>query len=251
MTRRTAPSPQAASDWREWAYDMVEYIQSRGTLVPQTVQLEHQLPAEIARATHDGLVMWEPTDERPLVSVDGQWVKLVTELDGGLMVTGDKFISRYADTTGDGTGSPDAVGDYSAATTDFKITAQPGQTLSLGRMIVSIEDTAGMAAADYGNIAGGLTNGITVLILDDVGGTLSTLTPAAVQTNGDWAHVCYDANVLTWGAGSEHFVVRWTFSNSGAAIQLNPGQSLCIRCADDLTGLLVHRFLVQGYEVDT
>ena len=188
-----------------------------------------------------------PEDGNAYARIDGAW-QVISE-GTAVMTTGENFISRYADTNGDGTGTANAVGDYSSTTTDFKVTAQPGETLSIGRMIVSAEDTSGMAARDYGNIGNGLTNGIEVLVTDDLGATINTLTPAPIKDNAEWAKVCYDSNILTWGPGNELLVVRWTFSKSGAQIELPPGHSVVVRCSDDLTGLVTHNFVIQGYVV--
>ena len=69
----------------------------------------------------------------------------------------------------------------------------------------------------------------------------------------DWAKFCYDVDHENFGLGNEFLNVRWTFSKSGTYIQLNGenNDKLEIVVNDDLSGLVNHRFLVQGYIEET
>ena len=134
--------------------------------------------------------------------------------------------------------------------TDFYIQPPADKIYYIQRMIVSIEDTAGMDADKYGNGIT-LTNGIQLLVEDDEG-LLYSLTDIhhPILTNGHWAHYCFDADVKTWGSGNEHLVVRWTFAKHGDTINLRGwrGEKLIIRVNDTFTGLVNHHFLVEGLE---
>ena len=96
-------------------------------------------------------------------------------------VAPDKMIFRACDTVGDGSGTTNAVGDYSSAADDFKITAQAGERLKIERMLVSYEDTSGMQAQEYGNLGSALTNGIEVLVTDGAGATIRSHKRSANQ----------------------------------------------------------------------
>jgi len=159
------------------------------------------------------------------------------------------LLSRFLDTNGDGSGTKNANGDYSSTADIFYI--QPGaeQVFRISRMLVSIEDTNGMSASDYGNITSGLTNGIQVRKQDD-SGTISDLTDGLpVQSNAAWGSFCYDVELKAWSTGNELLVVRWTFTKSGQFIRLNGSNNerLEVVLNDNLTGLIGHYFLVQGY----
>ena len=161
-----------------------------------------------------------------------------------------RLISRYLDTNGNGTGTTNANGDYSTVSDIFYIQPAAGEVFRISRMIVTVEDTAGMAAADYGNITGNLTNGITVREQND-SGTITDLTGGIpVKSNAQWARLCYDANVLTWGNGNEFLTVRWTFARTGQEMRLDGDENerLEVVLNDDFTGLVTHYFLVQGYQ---
>ena len=157
-------------------------------------------------------------------------------------------IYRYLDTNFDGTGTKNAIGNYSGAVEAFGITPPSGEVYKITRMIVSVRDGNGFSAADYGNITNGLTNGISVyqvkgsLILND----LTDGVP--IQTNAGWGTVCYDVDVKTWGVGEESLLVRWTFAKSGRPLTLGFGESLEVRLNDDLSDLSSHTFMVQGYK---
>ncbi len=154
-------------------------------------------------------------------------------------------IARLLDTNGDGSGTDNAIDDYDTTPTDFYFEAQ--EDTLLYRMIISIGDTAGARAVDYGNINNGLANGWELKIKDVDDTVLSNETGGvAVKNNGTIARNCYDADIKTWGSGDELVVARWTFSKDSQAIFLRPGQKLVVHLSDDCTGLLEHYFFVKG-----
>jgi hypothetical protein len=165
------------------------------------------------------------------------------------------IISQYLGI--DGADSTNVIGNYASAPDTFYIAPSAGEVYRISRLIVHLEDTVGIDADAYGN-AITLTNGIQVKQIEDNGGGSTVLitdftSGIPVKTNGDWAAMCYDAALLTWGSGNEHFVVRWTFSKSGQYVRLDGDQNdqLIVIVNDDLTGLVNHNFLVQGYKEGT
>lgn len=154
------------------------------------------------------------------------------------------ILSRYLDTNGDGTGTKNANGNYSVTPEQFYIDGP----CTLTRMIVMIEDTAGMQAEEYGNLGVALTNGVTITIdrsgLDNNAVNLTDGLP--IKTNAEWGRLCYDVDVKSWGAGDEVFLARWTFANA-EPIKLGDGDRLEVTLNDDFTGLIEHYFKVQGY----
>lgn len=160
-----------------------------------------------------------------------------------------EIISRQLDTNGDGSGTINANGNY-AAPTRFYIQPAPGEIIYIARLIVTIEDTTGFQAEEYGNLGAALTNGIT--LQRSVNGVqTANYTPATIKTNADWGTYCYDVDLKSWGAGDEVILVRWTLQQSGVGVILNGDnlESLDIVLNDDLSGLITHFFVVQGHYI--
>ena len=162
------------------------------------------------------------------------------------MTSPDRAYYRFLDTNGDGTGTQNAVGDYSITPEEFYF--QPDTDAHIWRMIIHIEDTSGFQAQDYGNITGGLTNGYCLEVKDDNDNVLLDLCDGLkIQTNAEIGRYCYDVDVKTWGAGNEVGQARWTFAKAGYPLVINNGFKLSVTFNDDLSGLIEHYFMLQGY----
>ena len=160
------------------------------------------------------------------------------------------MISRFLDTNFDGTGTKNAVGNYSGVEEKFGIQPATNQVYAIERMIVSIGDASGVRADRYGGLAGGLSNGISLRV-ENYTGTVYALTDSdsLITTNASWGAYCYDVELKTWGSGPELLVARWTFAKSGTPVWLNgsEGERLVVALNDDCSDLTDHRFLVQGH----
>ena len=145
----------------------------------------------------------------------------------------------------------DAIGDYSSTVESFTYTIASGRVAEIERMIVYIEDAGKPPADKYGyNLS--LVVGVKVYVRDENDDIVLDLTPdTAVFTNAQWAALCYDTQLLDWGVGNNTIVVRWTFAKSGAPLWLKgrDGHYLSVELNDDFTGLIHHRFLIQGVYV--
>ena len=117
------------------------------------------------------------------------------------------------------------------------------------RMLVSYEDEGGGVVGEYGNLGAALTNGILVRVIADDGTTVlqDLLDGIPIKTNGQWARVCYDHQVLNYGAGTDLWCTRWTFDKTGRPLFLQAGQRISMEIQDDLTNLSSHFAMVQGY----
>ena len=126
-------------------------------------------------------------------------------------------IYQHLDTTGDGTGTINAIGDYSGAVTDFKFTYNvSNKTALIYRLLAYIRDGGTIRADSYGAIANGLTNGIQLAVLDENGDVKLDLTHThPIKVNGDWAMHCYDMAEHTFGAGDNFVTARWLKEPSG------------------------------------
>ena len=160
-------------------------------------------------------------------------------------------LHRYADTAGDGSGTKQAIGDYSGAVTPFFVAPPAGKIFRVHRMIIHIRDANNWRAERYGNLAAALTNGIAVWRRSTVHPDIELTDGIPIKTNADWARMCYDAETTTYGAGDDYLRVRWSFDKAGRHIELNgtAGDQASIELNDDMTGLVEQTFMLQGYEL--
>lgn len=162
----------------------------------------------------------------------------------------DKTLYQFISDDGTPSGNYDANGDYSASVEEFYLLAD-GEYVAMEGMIGTIEDTGKLLIGGYGAIAGGLTNGITLLVKDEGGATVIS-SQAPIKTSEDWASVCHDWVVHAFDNTTNTKQVgtfRWMFGKAGNPVVLRPGWKFVIQFNDDLTGLDKHRFHMQGYKL--
>ncbi len=160
-------------------------------------------------------------------------------------------IAQYLDTVGDGTGTIEAIGNYSGAETDFFIQPPAGCIYELSRAIITIEDNGSIDSGGYGNNSSPLTNGIRVEVRLN-GQPVNVLTAQVnIKRTADWKGLCFDGEVADFGAGNSFFVVRWTFTKDGDLIRLTENDVLAFVLNDNFVtqGLIGQRFLVKGKKI--
>ncbi len=150
----------------------------------------------------------------------------------------------YLDTVGNGTGSSDGAVDASGA--DVVLKYVPTKGVKIHRMLVFIRDSGAIQAERYGAISNGLTNGILMIATDGTE-SVDLMGGLPVKSNADWSRNCYDMQPLTFGSGDNFVNVRWTFAKSGIPLIMEAGDSLEVTLQDDLSGLVEHRFKIEGY----
>ncbi len=157
-------------------------------------------------------------------------------------------LYRALDTVGNGTGTKNAVGDYSSTETHFNIT-DPNQHFYITRLLVHIEDTGSFTTAGYGAIsAGTITNGIKIHIQDPALNELIDLTDGLpITSNNAWGRVCYDIKLENWASGNGAIHARWTFTNAGHPLRIDKGHHFAAVLNDDFTGLVSQYFFVEGF----
>lgn len=158
-------------------------------------------------------------------------------------------LYRYLDTNGDGTGTKNANGDYSSAEEIFYIQPPANQRYELHRIIITLEDTSGFSAQEYGNLGAALTNGIEIKSRNNDVVTCDITAGIPIKTNAQWAALAFDVDLKSWGAGNELLTARLTFEKAGEPIVIcgNIGGRLEVSLNDDFSGLITQYFMVQGY----
>lgn len=143
-------------------------------------------------------------------------------------------------------GSINANADYSSADDDFEFIPTSGSTYTINRLIVTIADIGISQFENYGEIAQ-LGSGVQVFY-DSEGTTFNLTADLPILDNGHWASYCHDVIINALGGGSTYVTIRWDFEQAGTGILLaGSPDKFYVRCRDDLSGLLSHRFQIQGY----
>ena len=165
------------------------------------------------------------------------------------MPAASRLISQYLSNGS----TTNANGDYSGAGDD-EFFYQATEPTSIERMIISLEDTTGMQANEYGDTGSALGEGILVYHKAVEGNVVVDLTGGVpITTNSNWGALCFDVDVKSWGTTptNELLLVRWTFSRSGVPLILEVGERISVLVRDSLVGLVSHRFLIQGFHRGT
>lgn len=83
MPQGLPPSPAQFRSIEEWAQQFYDYYlaetRNQQENDPLPVLLAHQTPSQLHRATTDGVLMYDPATGHPVVSKNGQWVKLALD----------------------------------------------------------------------------------------------------------------------------------------------------------------------------
>ena len=164
-----------------------------------------------------------------------------------MTTTADNHIFQFLSTNGDGTGTVNANGDYSSTEGEFYIAPPSGYHYNITRMLVFVEDSANFSSDEYGNLNTALTNGVRVVVKEHGTEILDLTAGDSIKTNAQWSQYCYDAQSISFGSGNDFLAVRWTFAKSGSPVYVSPNQRLSVLLNDNLTGLVTHTFMVQGY----
>ena len=119
------------------------------------------------------------------------------------------------------------------------------------RMLIYIYDTKGMEVEEYGNLGAALSTGLSLTVWNSAGGSaeLDMMDGRPVTTNGEWSGLCYDVDLKSWTNTSNEVVAgRWSFDKAGEPLYLTAKQQLRLTAVDDLSGLIDHRFMIQGLQ---
>lgn len=164
-------------------------------------------------------------------------------------------LVQFLSTNGDGTGTTNAIGDYSTPD-DFYIEPPAAQDYVVTCLIVHIADDE-ILAGEYGGLEA-LTNGVR-LKAKLCGTTYYLDGGVPIKFNAQWGSLCFDVEQKSWAPTptQESLVVRLApgaYYIDGDAPPNYPGlllrgyrdDQLIVTLSDDLSGLDIHRFLANG-----
>lgn len=157
-------------------------------------------------------------------------------------------LSQMLTTNGEPDGNADANGNYSVTPQDFWFAPPIGviyETLALNVFLTT------MPVPDqdhYGQIIAGLTNGIQFILKR--GSYEKIVSPiGAIKSNGELIQAGAHLDDTGLNGGTTLHVYRFGFlQNFARSLSLHGDldESFRVRCRDNLTGLTLHRFSVNG-----
>ena len=152
---------------------------------------------------------------------------------------------KYLDTVGDGSGTTNAIGDYSGATTVFKTVCSSGSGMTVQSLLIHISGNSNFTLTGYGNGVA-LTNGVTLQA--NIGGVSYVFNSAfPIKSNDDWAHISPSINHLTFVGSGDSLVIPFLVADFGIPLVLGLGDSLQVNLHDSFTGLVSQHFIAKGY----
>lgn len=159
--------------------------------------------------------------------------------------------STFLTDTGLATGDKEVTGDYSSTKGYFYLMPPEDKVYVIERMLIIIRDATQTGADKYGGIAE-LANGMRLEVRKGDEVEYDMLAGDMVKSNAVWARHCFDVNEIAWGNGDTFVAARWTFAKAGRPLVLRGqlAERLTVIANDNLTGLLSHTFLVQGFLPD-
>lgn len=137
-----------------------------------------------------------------------------------------------------------AVGDYSGAPQTFEFPGFQTADSYINQIHVTIVSTTMNSYTDYGNITGGLTNGVTIALFQK--GEFRFVSPA-FKVNHDYQRLFNgDIKVPGWQFGARSFTATLTL-DTPVILKGGTTDTLYVQVNDDFTSLIGHSFTATGF----
>lgn len=118
-------------------------------------------------------------------------------------------------------------------------------------MLVKVRSNGAAGPDDFGDITNGLTNGLTIKVMDSGDSeVVDLLRGRTITNNGEWGEHCYDVRNIGDGfSGDDMWIARWTFERAGSPLYFPAGHDYRFECvvSDDLSSLVRVHIGLQGY----
>lgn len=156
---------------------------------------------------------------------------------------------RFLNLSGDGTTTNSAItGNYSGAITDFYFEAPAGSIYKVGSIIIAISAASKMNQASYGDIAGGLTNGVK-LIQRRGGAEVVLIGGSIIKKNYEFLATTASMTLTTFAGTADTLVISFdTYKDLGTYIDLEGDNDdrLIFRVNDNFTTLVDQHVTIRG-----
>ncbi len=172
------------------------------------------------------------------------------------MTLNQTVLSRYLDTSGDGSGTKNLRGNY--ATDTFAYVEPPANTVYvIKQLVVTIIDAGAWTSITYGNLNLLAGDGIQVVYTENSNGTILTDLTAGtnVLANTNWNRLT-GQHLTGQFVGAANDFMTWTLSfdtafEPGLILDGDNDETLAVILSDNLGALVGHYFLAKGYSYTT
>lgn len=152
----------------------------------------------------------------------------------------------FCSTTGNSTGTFNAIGNYSGAATDFYV--ESVSRYEVHSLLVNVTSGANFHQSDYGSLAAPtIANGVKLFVKPLGAAEIPLLSGYAVKTNSDWTLLTRDTILTSFAGTSQTLVANFNITEDyGKPIMLELGDRFIIRLQDNFTGLINNTFGLRG-----
>lgn len=156
---------------------------------------------------------------------------------------------RYLDTNGDGTGTKEAIGNYSVTPDTFFIQPATNEIMNIGSLLLHVAGGTAFGISEYGNIGTPLTVGVVINITIN-GSTIAFTNSHPLKSNGDLMHIANSFDIHAFKNLETSIAARITNEAFGTGLILKgyTNDKLEIILNDDFTTLTSHDFIVTGFK---
>ncbi len=161
---------------------------------------------------------------------------------------GRKHVSVLMSSNGDGTGTVEAIGDYSVTPLSLKLKLDDHSKVEIYGLKMKLRDIGTFQADDYASLTGSLTNGIRIYVRDGDDELIEELTSYPIKNNADLATFT-NFRFNDFATNDNVMSVGWDISGIGTPVKLDfsKGQYLEVFFNDDFTGITEQTFAAFGH----
>jgi hypothetical protein len=154
---------------------------------------------------------------------------------------------RWLTASGDGLGTFNLIGDYSATPTDFYF--ETTYKFDIYSLIITISDNAKFNQIDYGAIPGGLTNGVGFFAKQVGIPEFRLLNTVNIKQNYEYLSFIEETRLTQFDGTPQTMQFVLDVENVfGIPFTLNAGDRFIVRLNDNFTTLVSHTFGIKGID---
>ena len=159
-------------------------------------------------------------------------------------------VQFFLTQSGDGLGTFNHIGNYSAANTDMHYLATT--PFDIHTILINITDTPNFTHNDYGSLTvGTIVNGVKLIYYNKAANyERELLSGYAFTQNHQWLQITPDVKLTTFAGNVQSLVITFDMVREyGTPFTLAIGDKFIVRLHDNFTGLIDHTFGIRGTRV--